>query len=62
MEDKKDIEVVVDDEGKDLEISEVYEHLKVAKPNPKEEKDKIIIPEELKSKDDSEEEAKDEEE
>ena len=52
MEEKNDIEVVIDNEGKDLEISEVYEHLKVAKPNPKEEKDKIIIPEEIKKKDD----------
>jgi len=49
MEEKNDIEVVVDNEGKDLEISPVYEHLKVAKPNPKEEKDKIIIPEEIKN-------------
>ena len=51
MEEKNDIEVVIDKEGKDLEISPVYEHLKVAKPNPKEEKDKIIIPEEIKNKD-----------
>jgi len=51
MEEKNDIEVVIDKEGKDLEISPVYEHLKVAKPNPKEDKDKIIIPEEIKNKD-----------
>ena len=51
MEGKNDIEVVVDNEGKDLEISPVYEHLKVAKPEPKEEKDKIIIPEEIKKVD-----------
>lgn len=51
MEAKNDIEVVVDNEGKDLEISPVYEHLKVAKPEPKEEKDKIIIPEEIKKVD-----------
>ncbi len=53
MEEKNDIEVVVDNEGKDLEISPVYEHLKVAKPNQKEEKDKIIIPEELGKSDNS---------
>lgn len=40
-----DIEVVIDDNGEDLEISPVYEHLNVAKPNPKEEKENIIIPE-----------------
>ena len=51
MEEKNDIEVVIDKEGKDLDISPVYEHLKVAKPNPKEDKDKIIIPEEIKKKD-----------
>ncbi len=48
MDGKNDIDVVVDNEGKDLEISPVYEHLKVAKPEPKEEKDKIIIPEAIK--------------
>lgn len=53
MEEKNDIEVVIDNEGKDLEISPVYEHLKVAKPNPKEEKDKIIIPEEIKKDDEN---------
>ena len=48
MEEKNDIEVVIDKEGKDLDISPVYEHLKVAKPK---DKDKIIIPEEIKKKD-----------
>ena len=40
-----DIEVVIDNSGKDLEISPVYEHLNVAKPQPKEDKKSIIIPE-----------------
>ncbi len=44
-ENKNDIEVVMDDNGKDLDISPVYEHLNVAKPNPKENKKNIIIPE-----------------
>ncbi len=43
--DKKEIEVVNGD-GKDLNISPVYEHLEVEKPKEKENKDKIIIPEE----------------
>ena len=47
---KNDIEVIVDDEGKDLEISQVYEHLNVARPNPKEDKKNIIIPEIKKKK------------
>ena len=37
-EENKDIEVVVDENGENLEISPVYEHLNVAKPNPKEDK------------------------
>lgn len=41
----KDIEVVVDNSGENLEISPVYEHLNVAKPRPKEDKKNIIIPE-----------------
>lgn len=45
MEEKKnDIEVVINDNGENLEISPVYEHLKVAKPQPKEDKNNIIIP------------------
>ena len=51
MDEKNDIEVVVDNEGKDLEISPVYEHLKVAKPNPQEDKDQIIIPEAITDND-----------
>ena len=44
MEQKEDIEVVVNDDN-DLEISPVYEHLNIAKPKPKEKKEEIIIPE-----------------
>lgn len=44
MEEKEDIEVVVNDDN-DLEISPVYEHLNIAKPKPKEKKEEIIIPE-----------------
>ena len=54
MDEKNDIEVVVDNEGKDLEISPVYEHLKVAKPNPQEDKDQIIIPEAISDKNNNE--------
>lgn len=45
LENKEDIEIVIDDSGENLEISPVYEHLNVAKPKPKEEKKNIIIPE-----------------
>ena len=40
----------MDDNGKNLEISAVYEHLNVAKPKPKEDKKNIIIPEVKKKK------------
>ncbi len=51
MEENKnnDIEVVMDDNGENLEISPVYEHLNIAKPSPKEEKKNIIIPETKKT-------------
>ncbi len=52
-EENNDIEVVMDDNGETLEISPVYEHLNVAKPNPKEDKKEIIIPEVKKKEDDS---------
>jgi len=47
MEEKNnDIEVVIDDNGENLEISPVYEHLKVAKHKKKKiDKKDIIIPE-----------------
>lgn len=50
MEDKqlnKKIEIVTGD-GSDLEISPVEEHFNIAKPKPREHKDKIVIPEEIK--------------
>lgn len=51
MDDKNnDIEVVIDDNGENLDISPVYEHLNVAKPKPKENKKNIIIPEVKKKK------------
>lgn len=51
MEEKNNnIEVVIDDNGENLDISPVYEHLKVAKPKPKEDKKNIIIPEIKKKK------------
>lgn len=46
-EDKK-IEIV-DGDGSELNISPVYKHLNIAKPKPKDNKDKkVIIPEEKK--------------
>jgi len=45
LENKEDIEVVIDDSGESLDISPVYDHLNVAKPKPKEDKKNIIIPE-----------------
>lgn len=40
---------VINGDGKELEISPVYEHLSIAKPKGKEEKKKeIIIPKEKK--------------
>ena len=53
MEEKEDIEVVVNDDN-DLEISPVYEHLNIAKPKPKEKKEEIIIPEVKETKKDEE--------
>lgn len=51
MEEKNnDIEVVIDNNGENLDISPVYEHLNVAKPKPKENKKDIIIPEVKKKK------------
>lgn len=46
MDEKKKIEVVTGD-GKDLDISPVYQHLEVEKPK-EEKKENIIIPEEKK--------------
>ena len=47
MSENKKIEVVNGD-GKDLEISPVYEHLEVEKPKEEKKKQNIIIPEEKK--------------
>lgn len=46
MDEKKKIEVVTGD-GKDLDISPVYQHLEVEKPK-EEKKENIIIPKEKK--------------
>lgn len=46
-ESKKEIEIVSGN-GKNLNISPVYDHIDIEKPNKKEEKKKIIIPEEKK--------------
>lgn len=49
-ENHKDIQVVNGD-GKDLEVSPVYEHLNAMKPKTeKKDKKKIVIPEEKKDK------------
>jgi hypothetical protein len=47
MEDKKDIKIVSGD-GKDLDISPVYDHIDIEKPKEDKEKKKIIIPDEKK--------------
>lgn len=46
MDEKKKIEVVTGD-GKNLDISPVYQHLEIEKPKEKKEED-IVIPEEKK--------------
>ena len=50
MSENNDIEVVMDENGENLDISPVYELLNVAKPNPKEDKNNIIIPKVKKKK------------
>ena len=47
MEEKKDIEIVSGD-GKDLNISPVYDHIDIEKPKDKKEKKNIIIPDNKK--------------
>ena len=44
---KKEIKIVSGN-GKDLNISPVYDHIDIEKPNTEKEKKKIIIPEEKK--------------
>lgn len=52
MSENKNIEVITGN-GSELEVSEVYYHLNVATPKPKENKKNIIIPKEKKNKDDN---------
>lgn len=47
MDEKKKIKVVTGD-GKDLDISPVYNHLEVEKPKEDKKKENIIIPKEKK--------------
>ena len=47
MEDKKEIEIISGD-GKDLNISPVYDHIDIEKPKEDKEKKKIIIPDNKK--------------
>lgn len=51
--DKKKLEIVPGD-GKDLDISPVYEHLNTAKPKCNDKPKNIVIPEVKKEKDDDE--------
>ena len=46
-EEKRDIDVVSGD-GSEIEISPVYDHVILDKPNKKEKKEQIIIPKEIK--------------
>lgn len=45
--DNKKIKIITGD-GSNLDISPVEEHLTIAKPKTKKNKDKIVIPEEIK--------------
>ncbi len=47
MEDKKDIKIVSGN-GKDLNISPVYDHINIEKPKKEKENKKIIIPDNKK--------------
>lgn len=47
MDEKKKIEVITGD-GKNLDISPVYQHLEVEKPKEEKKKENIVIPEEKK--------------
>ena len=46
-EEKKDIDVVSGD-GSEIDISPVYDHVILDKPNKKEKKEQIVIPKEIK--------------
>ena len=47
-ENKKEIKVVSGD-GKDLDISPVYDHIEIEKPTKEKKKQTIIVPEEKKN-------------
>ena len=49
MDDNRKIEVVNGD-GKDLDISPVYEHIEIQRPKEEKKKDNIVIPEEKNNK------------
>ena len=53
----KDIDVVTGD-GTEIEISPVYDHIILDKPEKKDKKEKIVIPKEIKSNKDNDEEDK----
>ena len=46
-EEKRDIDVISGD-GSEIEISPVYDHVILDKPNKNEKKEKIVIPKEIK--------------
>ncbi len=48
-EEKRDIDVISGD-GSEIDISPVYDHVILDKPNKNEKKEKIVIPKEIKEK------------
>ena len=46
---KKDIKIIVGDK-KDLDISPVYDHVKINQPNSREKKKNVVIPKSNKDK------------
>ena len=49
-EDEKNIDIdVVSGDGTEIEISPVYDHIILDKPEKKDKKEKIVIPKEIKS-------------
>ena len=58
-EDEKNIDIdVVSGDGTEIEISPVYDHIILDKPEKKDKKEKIVIPKEIKSNKDNDEEDK----
>lgn len=58
-EDEKNIDIdVVSGDGTEIEISPVYDHIILDKPEKKDKKDQIIIPKEINSNKDNDEENK----